>query len=308
MTKGVLHIVLVSAAIMLGMKNVSGQQRVQFTQYMFNGLVINPAYAGADEALSLTFVHRRQWAGLDHAPATQTLSAHSLFRNKQSGVGLTVVNDKIGVHKDLSLMGNYAYHIPVSTVSTISFGISAGFRNRRSDYSSLLSSVDQHDPKISALPIALTSFNAGTGVYFRNPKMQIGFSAPSLIPDKMQINDSVSVRLSKSTYLLFGKYIIRATEEVTLEPGMLFKMLQDAPLSYDINMNVIYRRILTMGLSYRTEESIDMILKAQLTEQLQLGYSYDHPIGVLNKFDVSSHEFVIQYLFKFSDKNTVSPR
>ena len=275
---------------------------------MFNGLVINPAYAGADEALSLTFVHRRQWAGLQDGPVTQTLSAHSLFRNKQSGVGITFVNDKIGVHKDLSMMGNFAYHIPVSGTSTFSFGLSAGFRNRKSDYTSLLATVNQHDPKISTLPVALTSFDAGAGIYFRNEKIQIGFSSPGLIPEKISVNDSVSVKLSGANYLLYGKYTLAAMNDVQIEPGLLIKMLPDAPLSYDVNLNLIYRHVLTTGLSYRKQESIDMVLKAQVTEQLQFGYSYDYPIGVLNRFKVSSHEFVVQYLFKYSAKKTVSPR
>lgn len=302
------YIVLVLLALQIKSGETFAQQRVQFTQYMFNGLVINPAYAGADEALSLTFVHRRQWAGLDQAPTTQTLSAHSLFYNKQSGVGLTIVNDKIGVHKDLSMMGNYAYHIPVSSVSTVSLGVSAGFRRRRSDYTSLLSTVNPNDPKISSAPIALSTFDVGAGLYFRNQRLQLGLSAPGLIPEKMQVNDTVSIKLTNATYMFFGKYVINATDDVQIEPGLLVKMIPDIPFSYDLNFNFIYRRVLTTGLSYRKAESIDWILKAQLTEQLQFGYSYDHPIGNLNKFNTSSHEFVVQYLFKYAAKRTVSPR
>src|SRR6478736_4445164 len=102
------------------------QQNVQFTQYMFNGLVINPAYAGADEALSLTFVHRSQWTGMDNAPATQTLAAHTAIKEKKIGVGLILINDRIGVHKNFSALNSYAYHIRVGKQSYLSMGLQAG--------------------------------------------------------------------------------------------------------------------------------------------------------------------------------------
>jgi type IX secretion system PorP/SprF family membrane protein len=134
------------------------QQKMQFTQYMFNGLVINPAYAGADEALSLTFIHRSQWAGVENAPQTQTLSAHTLFKRKHFGLGLTIVNDKIGVHKNLSILSNYAYHLRTGKKSALSFGLQAGMNNQKSDYTSLLT-AGNNDPKLYNPVLTETFFN-----------------------------------------------------------------------------------------------------------------------------------------------------
>jgi type IX secretion system PorP/SprF family membrane protein len=119
---------------MLFCGEASAQQRVQFTQYMFNGLIINPAYAGAHEALSLTFIQRSQWAGVENAPNTQTLSAHTLFKKKHLGLGVSLINDRIGVHKNISALTNYAYHLRVSSNAYLSMGLLAGIHSRKSDF------------------------------------------------------------------------------------------------------------------------------------------------------------------------------
>jgi type IX secretion system PorP/SprF family membrane protein len=283
-----------------------GQQKVQFTQYMFNGLVINPAYAGADEALSLTFVNRSQWTGVEAAPLTQTLTAHSLFLKKHIGLGMTVVNDKIGVHKNLTALTNYAYHIRTGAESYLSMGLQAGIHNRKSDYASIAGS--NNDPKIGNAYISHTSLDFGMGIYFRSPKIHLGLSAPELVPEKIAINDSVTVRLSKVNFLLFSRYRIPLSEHVNFEPGFLLKYLQGVPLSFDLNMNMVYRKVLTAGLSYRKGESIDFLLKAQVTPQLQFGYSYDHPVGITSRLSNGSHELMINYLFRYIQRNVTSPR
>lgn len=280
------------------------QQKVQFTQYMFNGLVINPAYAGSDEALSLTFVQRRQWAGVENAPTTQTLSAHTLFREKHTGVGLTIINDKIGIHRNLSVLTNYAYHIRVGERSFLSMGILAGIHNRKSDYASLMAS----DPKLYNPYISHTAFDFGTGIYFRSKRFHAGLSAPGLIPEKVNINDTLSLRLGGVHYLLFSRYRIPLTDKLEVEPGILFKYLDGVPLSYDLYTNMIFREVLTAGLSYRKKESVDFLIKCQLTPQLQFGYSYDHPVGELSRLSNGSHEIMIQYLFRYVRTNVTSPR
>jgi type IX secretion system PorP/SprF family membrane protein len=287
--------------------SVYAQQKVQFTQYMFNGLVINPAYAGADEALSLTFLQRNQWSGVENAPSTQTLSAHTLFKKKHFGLGLTFINDKIGVHKNVSALSNYAYHLKVGAKSFLSMGLQAGIHSLRSDYASLLSSTS-NDPRVYGSYISRTFFDFGAGLYFRSPRLHVGLSAPELIPETVNLNDSISVHLNKTNMFLFSKYRITLSEIVDMEPAVLVKRLTGVPISYDINANFIYRKVLTMGLSYRRKESVDFLMKAQITPQLQVGYAYDHPTGIVSRISNGSHELMVNYLFRYVRSKVSSPR
>lgn len=278
---------------------------MQFTQYMFNGLVINPAYAGADEALSATLVQRKQWSGVEAAPVTHTLTAHSLFRQKHVGLGLTLVHDQVGVHKNLSLMTNYAYHVAINTNQYLSFGIAAGMHNRRSDYTSLGMSGD---PKLSGVPISYTVFDAGAGIYFRGPRLHAGLSVPELIPERVFISDSVTLKLSNTTMLMFTKYLFEINPDISLEPSLLLKHLNGVPLSYDVNFNVIMRKVLTLGLGYRKRESVDFLMKAKATRQLQIGYSFDYPVGSVSRFTNGSHELMVQYVFRYVQDKMATPR
>lgn len=283
------------------------QQKVQFTQYMFNGLVINPAYAGADEALSLTFIHRNQWAGVEGAPKTQTLSGHTLFKKKKVGLGLIFTNDKIGVHNNFNFLTNYAYHLQIDNDSYLSFGLQAGLHNRRSDYSSVFEGSG-NDPGLNYALVSHTFFDFGAGLYFRSPRLHIGFSIPEIIPQQITLNDTLSTRFSEVNNFLYSRYLISLNDDVNLEPSLLLKYINGVPLSYDMNMNFVYRNVLTTGLSYRRNESIDFLLKGQVTPQLQIGYSYDYPIGRISALFNASHEVMIHYLFRFKESNVTSPR
>ncbi len=285
---------------------VQGQEKVQFTQYMFNGLVINPAYAGAEEALSLTFLQRNQWTDVDNAPTTQTLSAHTLVKKKKVGLGLTLVNDKIGIHKNLSVLTNYAYHIRTGSNSYLSMGVQAGLHSTRSDYASLVGA--SNDPKLNDLNIAQTFFDFGAGLYFRSKKFHIGLSAPELLPNKVSINDTVTVNLNRTNFFLFSKYRFPLGEKFELEPAMLLKYKPQLPVSYDITLSMIYRKVISAGFSYRKSESVDFLFRAQITPQLELGYAYDHTIDRVSVLSRGSHELMVHYLFRYSKSKVSSPR
>lgn len=283
------------------------QQKVQFTQYMFNGVVINPAYAGADEALSLTFIQRKQWANIESSPTTQTLSAHTLFKNKHFGLGATIINDRIGVHRDLSAMSNFAYHLRVGKESFLSMGLQAGMHSRKSNYARLAGSANM-DPKLFDAAVSYTAFDLGMGFYFRSPRLHVGLSAPELLPEQFDLNDTTSITLRDANYFLLFKYRITVNENVDVEPSVLFKYFAGIPISYDINMNLIYRKVLTIGFSYRKVESVAFMLRGQITPQLQFGYSYDHPIGEVSRVSSGSHELMINYVFKYVQSKVDSPR
>ena len=286
---------------------VLAQQGVQFTQYMFNGLVINPAYAGSEEALSLTFIQRKQWAKIEGSPSTQSFSAHSLFKKKQFGLGGMLINERIGVHRNVSALASAAYHLKVGPLSYLSMGLQTGIHSRKSDYGSLVGNASV-DPKLYDASVSYTAFDLGMGLYFRSPRLHLGLSAPELLPERFSLNDTTSVRLSNVNYFLFAKYKITLNENIDVEPSMLLKYLRGVPLSYDINVNLIYRKVLSLGLSYRKSESIDFMLKGQITPQLQFGYSYDFAFGEVSRVSNGSHELMVNYVFRYTQTKVISPR
>lgn len=285
----------------------AAQQKVQFTQYMFNEVVINPAYAGADEALSLTFIQRKQWANIESSPSTQTFSAHTLFKKRHFGLGATIINDKIGVHRNLSALATFAYHMKVGEESYLSMGLQGGIHSRKSNYARLAGGANM-DPKLFDAAVSYTAFDLGMGFYYRSPRFHIGLSVPELLPEEFSLNDSTSITLKDANYFLFSKYRITLNENMDIEPSILLKYFAGIPLSYDVNMSLIFRKVLTVGLSYRKKESVDVMIRAQITRQMQFGYSYDHPIGEVSKVSNGSHELMINYVFRYVKSKVDSPR
>lgn len=300
-------ITMLCVAMAVTVTHVMGQQRTQYTQYMFSGLVINPAYAGADDALSATFIDRHQWVGLDGAPVTQTLTLHGLNKKKRVGLGLVISNDKIGIHKNLTAQASYAYHLKVAAKSFLSFGLQAGVLHVRSDYGSLVSNSSP-DPGLKGVQINELFFDMGAGLYFRSPKLQAGISAPELLTKSSSINDTTSVSLKSINLLGFLKYRIALSPSWNLEPAMLMKYFRDVPVSMDATLVFVYKDVLTGGASYRKDESIAYLIKIKVTRQLQFGYAYDSPLRKTSRLSDGSHELMIQYLFWFERAGIKSPR
>lgn len=288
--------------------SADAQQKEQFTQYMFNGLILNPALAGSDEALSITFLNRRQWTGIDGAPVTQTLSAHTMLGNMRTGLGLYLVNDKIGVHKNQSFQGSYSYRLHVSESAYLSMGLQAGLNVHRSDYASLGGTTSMNDPKLANGTLSSTAFNMGAGLFYRSKRFEAGLSVPELVPEKISFSDTARATWQQAQYFLFAKYSIPLNDILDLEPSVLIKYMRGVPVSYDLNACVLIKEALMFGLSYRRQESIDFLLKARVTPQLQLGYAYDYGTGEVARAGNGAHELLINYIFKFSKDNVVSPR
>lgn len=288
--------------------NCSAQQKVQFTQYMFNGLVLNPAMAGTDNAPSFTFVNRSQWQGVEGAPKTQTLSGQTYYKKKQVGVGLSLVNDVIGVHKNQNIFGSMSYRLPIYyNKAYLSVGLHAGVDIHQSDYASLLTG-NTIDPGLLNSRVSYAAFNVGMGIYFKTPIMELGLSAPQLVPERYTYSDSVKINWNNAQYFGFIRYTIRMNKSVDFQPSILVKYLQGVPVSYDINIAFVFKKVLTPALSYRKNESIGFLLKAKLTPKLSFGYSYDYAIGKVSRNGGGSNEIMVNYLIKKQRRKFASPR
>lgn len=271
---------------------------------MFNRLVINPAYAGLDDALSATFVSRFQWTSVEGAPTTHALSLHAPIKKKKFGVGLTIIKDAINIHDNLVAQLSYAYHLQVGERSWLSAGLQAGVQHLRSDYPSINTGTD---PALNSA-ISATFVDFGTGIYFKSPRFHAGLSVPEIMPRRVRIADGSDVYFRRTNFLAFALYKIRLSEAFDLEPNMLVKVFPDLPASYDANVNIVYRDAITLGFSYRKDESVDFLLRAQLTSQLAFGYAYDYPFSNAVARGSGSHELMLNYVFKFVRSGVATPR
>ena len=285
------------------------QQLGQYTHYMSNELIINPAFAGGHDALSLTAIHRSQWVGIDGAPSTQSFSIHSLAKNDQMGLGLTLINDRVGVHKNFTAQLAYAYRVPLDGESYISFGLQAGVNHKTSDYSSLtVPTQGLNDPGVELVDYANTAMEVGAGIYLKTPKWHIGISSPKIFSSQTEVNDSISIALNNAHYFFYGRYRAPVSSSIKLQPNVLIKYLPGLPLSWDAGLNAIWNEVLLTGVSYRSTESIDLLLQAKVTPQLKIGYSFDYTLAEVSGLGRSSHEFMLNYLFKYSNYRTRAPR
>ena len=302
------HITLIICfcGLLASSQALMAQQNVQYTQYMYDGSLINPAYVGADEALSLTLVHRDQWNGLEGAPQSQTFSGHTLFKKKQFGTGIIIHRESIGIHQSLNAGANFAYHLPTGRKSYLSFGMQAGVFNRQSDYQQVQGTTN--DPSASNNSYNETFFDASFGLYFRSENFHMGYSASEILPRDYVLGDTLNVNSDNFSHLVFSKLIIPISRSVELNPSVLVKYYAGTPLSYDINLSTTIQQVISFGVSYRKDESVDLLLRLNLTPQLQVGYAYDNPIGSVADFAKASNELMLRYLFKFKNSNVVSPR
>lgn len=280
-----------------------GQQRPVQSLYMFDPMLINPAYAGTHVQLSGTAIYRNQWVNFDGAPKTFTASIHSGFYKARVGLGLVAGNDQIGVHSDQSLYAVYSYKIPLSprkNGGVISFGLQAGFNQLTSDF--LLT-----NPRDGAEVGVLSKFNPnfGWGAFFRNAKMFAGISIPQLINNKTL--DVVDVELDTTInaagrqqryYYLMGGFTHEVSPDIKWMPSTLIRVQENAPLSFDINNMFIFYDVVGLGFSYRLNDAMIGLFELQINENFHVGYAYDVTTSDIRLYSNGSHEIMINYRIK----------
>jgi type IX secretion system PorP/SprF family membrane protein len=285
------------------------QQQAMFTQYMFNGLAINPAYAGSQESLSLTALARQQWTGLEGSPSTQTLSAHSPIKSEKVALGALFINDKIGIIRQTGFQACYAYRIQMRK-GTLSLGLQGGFTNFRSEYSTLFVQ-DPNDPYFKGNDVNQFLPNFGTGAYYYSERFYVGFSVPQLVSNyyKSETANSFSSVVQVRHYFLTGGYVFDINPSLKLKPSLLLKAVEGAPLALDLNANLLLKEVVWLGLSYRSFQSLSALLELQLTDQFRLGYAYDFSTSSPQKgLTYGSHELMLNYRFAYAKTKVITPR
>lgn len=289
---------------------VEAQQLPQFTQYMYNTISINPAYAGSREVLSVIGLHRSQWAGFGEGPKTQTLSINTPLRNEKIGLGLSFINDKLGYEKFTYLYGDFSYTINLNANLKLAFGIKAGFTQYNLDEELITS--EGIDPGVSGVKNRWEP-NIGSGVFLHTEKWYVGFSAPRLLNVKhndLTINGVNYGAIDKISYYLTGGYVFELNDQVKFKPAALIKGTNGAPLSYDITANFLFNEKFWLGGSYRINEytsALGALVDFQATKQIRIGYAYEYPLSEINQFSSGTHEILLMYEFIKSNR-VKSPR
>ena len=285
---------------------LSAQQQVMFTQYMFNGLAINPAYAGHAEALSVTALGRYQWVGVDGAPNTQTLSVHSPITKNKIALGALFVRDKIGVTTQNGLFTSYAYRVKFNEKATLSMGVQLGFTDFRTNNAGLRRS--SNDPMTSNEEIRGFMPNLGAGVFFSTQRFYLGVSSPFILNKVVgNENDGQGAKQIRHLFAMTG-FVIDINRSLKLKPSGLLKVVAGAPIEMDLNANLLIEDIFWVGVSWRSFDSIDLLLEMQLNSNLRLGYAYDYTTTDLGKVNSGSHEIMVNYILSFSKKRVITPR
>jgi type IX secretion system PorP/SprF family membrane protein len=272
---------------------------------MFNGLAINPAYAGQHEALSLNVLARFNNVGLKGAPNTQTFAAHSPLVNQRMAVGALIVNDKIGVIKQTGVNGIYAYRLPMGKGNVLSMGMQVGFSSYRAAYTNL--ETYQPDP-VFAQDVRQTRPNIGAGAFYNAKVWYVGLSMPHMVNNVFTRGTDFNTVRQSVPAILSGGFVTDLSHKVKFKPNILFKWVDNRPAELDLNANFLIEEVVWLGASYRSSNGLNFLLDMQVTDQLRFGYSYSLALGQIRTVEIGSHEFFLGYIFKFNMKGIVTPR
>ena len=274
------------------------QQQPQFTQYMYNTISINPAYAGSREIMVINVLNRNQWAGINGAPITQTLSAHTSIPNTNFGVGLSVISDKLGYEKSTYAYADVSYTIRLNKYDAykLAFGLKFGASKYDLNQNLLNDGINSSDPFLDLVNFKWSP-NLGAGIYFRGESFYLGLSSPKLINYKK--NNIEYVSLDRISYFFNGGYLLDVNKNLKFKPTFLLKYTDGAPVSMDLSTLFFINEKLWLGGSYRLFDSFGAIVNFKVFDGLSIGYAYDYITSDLNSYSSGSHEIMLNYEFVF---------
>ena len=284
-------------ALVLLMVEAKAQQQPVYTQYALNPFVINPAYAGQNEALNITAAYRQQWTSVEGAPRTMNFSGHMPIQGVNSGVGLVVWSDRIGKTSQTSISGAYSYKIKMD-IGVLSAGLSLGLQQLKTDYAaSNLNGVV--DPTFASGDINQWKFNTGAGVFLAGDKYFVGFSIPQMLSNQFSNESGVEQIRTTTRYYLTGGYIIDLGASLfSLKPYVMLNVEDGGPFNYDINLQAYYNEQFSLGLQYKSTNALALLIELVIDKTTYVGYSHDFSFGKSFEgiYTGGSHEFVVSFL------------
>jgi type IX secretion system PorP/SprF family membrane protein len=287
---------------------VYAQQDPLFTQYMFNKLLVNPAYAGSKEVFTIDMLNRTQWVNIDGAPETFTISAHTAMRNKNVGLGIYLYRDVLGPTNTQGMMGTYAYRIYMGS-SSLAFGLQFGFSYF--DFNWAAMNLKDQDYLFDPQDIRRFTPDANFGIYYQSNRMFLGVSSKQLLQNDFgyAVKDGKSSfsKLTRHFYLM-GGFAMPLDDKIVFRPSMMAKYTPNAPVQIDLNASILFGNVFWVGASYRSAKAISFMTEFKISDRLKLGYSYDLYLNELQPFNYGSHEIRLGFEFPLYESRMRTPR
>ena len=287
--------------ILLVFQKVHAQTEPMYSQYMYNMLGVNPAYAGNREALSFNFFQRNQWNGIKGAPKTTSISLDQAIKYGKIGWGVQVYDDRLGVEAATGFNGMLSTRIQISEKGVLSGGLSFGLMNYRINLNDVQNRNNPNDPSfISTNDPSSWKPSLGMGIYYNTDRFYASVSTPSILKSRLASYEDFNSSMVKSNaFHLFANtgYVFDINEDLKLKPSTMVKMVSGAPIEADLNMNLWLKDLIGIGGSYRTGDAFVGMIELQATSNLRFGYAYDVPFNPLKYFTKGSNELILRYEF-----------
>ncbi|MBE0423415.1 MAG: type IX secretion system membrane protein PorP/SprF [Lutibacter sp.] len=299
--------IILSTLAILSINFIYSQQDPQYTQYMYNMHIVNPAYAGSEGTLNIGLLHRTQWVGLDGAPKT-TVAAINAPIKKNIGMGLSVFADEIGPVKEQNVFVDVSYTIQTSDYGNLAFGLKGGFSFLDAQLSTLDLGDDIPDDVFNN-DINDSYANFGAGAFYYTDHFYAGLSMPNML-NQFHLNRKggiISSASEKMHYYLTSGYVFEMNDNLKLKPSVLLKGVEGAPLSIDLAGNVLINNKFELGVSWRIDDSINALMNVEVARGFRIGYAYDYTLSNLGDFNSGSHEVILLITISNS-RNGLSPR
>jgi len=291
----------------------TAQQAPMYTHYMNNTLVVNPAYAGSRDALTVTAINRMQWVDFEGAPVTQSITMHSPLMNDHIGLGFSVLNDNIGPTNTTAVAFDYAYRFNLTENSKMAFGLSVGMNIFQANLSALQLDV-QNDPVfLNDINNHITP-NVGFGAYYSTERFYAGFSIPNLFESSYseiaQMNGATLIGKEQRHYFLIAGTMIKLSDNLELKPTTYIKVTSAAPIEADLTASFIIQKRFLLGAMFRTGDALGALVGFDITDQFHVGYSFDWSYGLQTfRYNQGTHEIVLRYDFLLMNRKQIhSPR
>ncbi len=310
-TTSILKRITLGLVVLLGLSisQAKAQQEPLYTQYMFNTVSVNPAYAGTRNAMNIIALSRIQWAGLEGAPRTHNITMHTPLNNYKMGLGFSIVSDNIGPVNNFYFNVNYAYRVNITEKMVLSMGVKGGIYNYKVGLNEL--NVGDTDAAFTGNLEQKFQPNAGAGLYLYSDKWYAGMSIPKLVQTDLTGERTTASNLAslKRHYFLMAGYVFDINTNFKFKPSMINKVVEGAPPSTDVTAQVLYLDKYWLGATYRWGDAVAFLANIQINKQLMVGYSYDFTTSNLNSYNRGSHEILLSYdLDGFLNKKVISPR
>lgn len=289
---------IISFAILFLSTNIHAQENPQYSHFLFNKLAYNPAFAGGKDVATIQALYRQQWQNIVGAPRTANVSFHSPFAQQRCGAGIMITQDQLGLLNNTLVDLMYAYRLQTGGTGVLSVGLQARMEFARMNWEKAKTTTGI-DNTLQTINETSTKPNFGIGAYFKNQNFYFGFSAPQLLEStlyKSAYKDLPSIKRLRTYYVMTGGEV-KLDEKIDLMPGMLISYIPNAPFEIEFNANLVFSKLILVGLSYRVGDSVDGLVGVQLSTQLRMGLSYDYTLTKLRSQNIGSFEGMLEYQF-----------